>query len=121
MQPLPLLPSEAECGRLNGVLPQNSCAEVPAPGILAWDSMWTLGLHSGDRVNVGLAVRVGSTSVCLANLQERRLGPGRWPRWSERPPVNQKVVGSVPCQGKYGRQPMDVSLSPSPISKHILR
>ena len=35
----------------------------------------------------------------------------RWLSWLEHCPIYQKVVGLIPSQGKYERQPIDLSLS----------
>ena len=59
---------------------------------------------------------------------QNNLGPGQAAQWLAHHPIQQKVVGSIPHWGMYGRQLIDVSLllsfllsSLSEINKHILK
>ena len=41
---------------------------------------------------------------------QNNLGPGQAAQWLAHHPIQQKVVGSIPHWGMYGRQLIDVSL-----------
>lgn len=67
---------------------------------------------------------LGRTKHCLASYQISLSALARRLRGLERKPVHQRAAGSIPGQGAYGRQPLDVSFSlsffshllPSPLS-----
>lgn len=50
----------------------------------------------------GAAVLDGAT--CTGLSDKNRVGvPARWLGWLKHHPVHQRVVGSIPCWGVYGR------------------
>ena len=55
-----------------------------------------------------------SDSYSSSLVYENATVLARWLSWLERRPIHQKVAGSVPGQGMYERQLIDVSLSLSP-------
>ena len=77
------------------------------------------------KVNFDLFLRNPCHNLEKESTSKNRLilALASWLSWLENHNVHQKVVGLIPSQGMYGRQPIDVSLShrcfslPSSLSK----
>ena len=50
-------------------------------------------------------------AIAGQGVYSRRRSLAGWLSWLGHLPVHQKVTGSIPGQGMFGRQPMDASLS----------
>ena len=75
-------------------------------------------MRHGPREQEAGAVRLGAVKIVIE--KNRKGGPGQVAQLVGASSAHQKVVGSIPGRGAYGRQLVNVSLSLSQINKHVL-